>query len=224
MDRTEPTVCIVLEGSYPYITGGVSAWVHDLIVNLPHIRFILFTISPEANQPLRYVLPENVAEHRDLNLNDFPPSKRLPKKKENQLFREIEKMHGSLFSGTIPDIHSLLELFSEEYRPYIRSVKHPAGWKLITESNQRHNPLYPFADYFWAWQSGHQMLFKVLGAAVPEADIYHAVSPGYAGLVSLAAKIRHKKPFVLTEHGLYHKEREIEIRKTRMIDTHHHPV
>jgi hypothetical protein len=50
----------VIEGSYPYITGGVSAWVHDLILGLPEIEFSLFTLSPEVGQEHRYELPANV--------------------------------------------------------------------------------------------------------------------------------------------------------------------
>ncbi len=61
------------------------------------------------------------------------------------------------------------------------------------------------------------MLFNVLGAEPPQADIYHAVSTGYAGLAALAAKLRYGKPMLLTEHGLYHKEREMEIRKSKLI-------
>ena len=40
-------VCFVLEGSYPFITGGVSSWVHDLIQGMPEIDFVLFSISPD---------------------------------------------------------------------------------------------------------------------------------------------------------------------------------
>ena len=55
-----PTVCLILEGSYPYVTGGVSAWVHQLIRYLDDINFVLYTISPAKDQPLRYELPANV--------------------------------------------------------------------------------------------------------------------------------------------------------------------
>jgi len=75
-------------------------------------------------------------------------------------------------------------------------------------------------DYFWAWKSAHDMMFTILGAKAPEADIYHAVSTGFAGLAALAAKKRKGKPFLLTEHGLYHKEREMEIRKSQIIKGH----
>lgn len=62
-------VCFLLEGSYPYITGGVSSWVHDLIRGMPEIEFVLFSISPAENQTLKYELPENVVEHKDIVLS-----------------------------------------------------------------------------------------------------------------------------------------------------------
>jgi glycosyltransferase involved in cell wall biosynthesis len=61
------------------------------------------------------------------------------------------------------------------------------------------------------------MMFAVLGDSAPQADLYHPVSTGYAGLAALSAKIRTGKPLILTEHGLYHKEREMEIRKTQFV-------
>ncbi|MFN3430865.1 MAG: DUF3492 domain-containing protein, partial [Candidatus Sericytochromatia bacterium] len=41
-------VCLVLEGSYPYVTGGVSSWVHQLIAGLPEVRFALLTLVPDG--------------------------------------------------------------------------------------------------------------------------------------------------------------------------------
>nr|WP_269328846.1 GT4 family glycosyltransferase PelF [Kineosporia babensis] len=41
----------------------------------------------------------------------------------------------------------------------------------------------------------------------PVADVVHLVSNGIAGLVGLAAKWRHGTPFVLSEHGVYLRER-----------------
>ncbi|MFP4365160.1 MAG: GT4 family glycosyltransferase PelF, partial [Spirochaetia bacterium] len=87
----------------------------------------------------------------------------------------------------------------------------------LERTNRKHNPLYAFTDYFWAWKSAHQMMFNVLRASLPEAHLYHAVSTGFAGLAGLAAKFRKRKPFLLSEHGLYHKEREMEIRKTQYV-------
>jgi glycosyltransferase involved in cell wall biosynthesis len=209
-------VCIVLEGTYPYITGGVSAWVHDLILGLPDVEFALFTISPAANQELRYELPPNVVETTDIVISTVPGWRtRAPDRRG--LLSEIGDVHKRLFAGSSPDLERLMRLHPEGFYLHSDAVRSDIGWSLITESNSRNNPLYPFSDYYWAWKSAHDMLFTVLGAEPPEADIYHAVSTGYAGVASLAAKARRKKPMLLTEHGLYHKEREMEIRKSKLI-------
>ena len=36
------TICFVCEGAYPYVVGGVSAWVHELITSSKHNREIIF--------------------------------------------------------------------------------------------------------------------------------------------------------------------------------------
>ena len=41
----------------------------------------------------------------------------------------------------------------------------------------------------------------------PEADVVHLVANGIAGLVGLAATWRHGTPYVLSEHGVYLRER-----------------
>ncbi|MBN1685157.1 MAG: GT4 family glycosyltransferase PelF [Spirochaetales bacterium] len=209
-------VCIVLEGSYPYITGGVSAWVHDLILNLPEVDFALFSISPAHDQELRYTLPENVVEHRDIVLGATPASRTRPVAKR-KLLSEIEGLHAAMFAGAGVDFQALFGSMPEGYFLHSDAVRSDPGWRLITTTNGKKNPLYPFTDYFWAWKSAHDMLFTTLGSEPPEADIYHAVSTGFAGMAALAAKMRHGKPFLLTEHGLYHKEREMEIRKSNLI-------
>ncbi|MBN9127926.1 MAG: DUF3492 domain-containing protein, partial [Nitrosospira sp.] len=37
--ETVADIALLLEGTYPYIRGGVSAWVHQIISGLPEIRF-----------------------------------------------------------------------------------------------------------------------------------------------------------------------------------------
>ncbi len=210
-------VCLILEGSYPFITGGVSSWVHQLINRLPEVDFVLYTISPKSNQKLNYELPRNVVSHVDLVLSEKKRGKAISPLKKKRIFKEIIEMHRSFSVGTIPALDNLINMMEPGYYLYYDSVKQREGWNLIVENNLKNNPVYPFSDYFWAWKSTHDMMFSVIGFDVPDADIYHAISTGYAGLAGVVAKIRTGKPLILTEHGLYHKEREIEIRRTTLI-------
>ncbi|MBI9098946.1 MAG: GT4 family glycosyltransferase PelF [Spirochaetaceae bacterium] len=209
-------VCFILEGSYPYITGGVSSWVHDMIKGLPEVDFVLFSISPETEQTLKYELPENVVEHKDILLSEKKKNTAKISKKKRVL-KLILKMHQSFRSKSRVDINEMIDNMPEGYYAYDDSVNSSIGWEMIGSSNRKNNPMYSFSDYFWAWRSSHNMIFTILGSTPPEADIYHAVSTGYAGLIGIVAKLRYKKKFLLTEHGLYHKEREMELRKATFI-------
>ena len=57
-------------------------------------------------------------------------------------------------------------------------------------------------------------LLKLLTEEIPEADIYHSLSTGYSGIIGSFAKYKLSKPFILTEHGIYTREREEEIIKS----------
>jgi glycosyltransferase involved in cell wall biosynthesis len=205
-----------LEGSYPYITGGVSSWVHDLITGMPEIDFVLFSISPETEQTLKFKLPENVVEHRDIVLSEIKKITAKIKGKRKTL-KLIRDMHKSFNSKSKVDIVEMMERMPVGYYAYGDSVNSGIGWDMIGVANRKNNPMYSFSDYYWAWRSSHNMIFTILGSTPPVADIYHAVSTGYAGLISIVAKLRYNKPFLLTEHGLYHKEREMELRKATFI-------
>ncbi len=209
-------VCFILEGSYPYITGGVSSWVHDLIQGMPEIEFSLFSISPDDKQTLKYKLPENVVEHKDIILSHLQKSEKKMKHPGRTL-KLIKEMHEVFRNKAVPGLEEIIANMPEGFYAYETAVKSSVGWKMIETLNRMNNPVYAFSDYFWAWRSSHNMIFTILGATLPEADIYHSVSTGYAGLAAVAAKIRLHKPFLLTEHGLYHKEREMELRKAAFL-------
>ena len=55
-------VCLVAEGCYPYVVGGVSGWINSLIKSFPNIEFILLAIVANRSQRGKFVyeLPENL--------------------------------------------------------------------------------------------------------------------------------------------------------------------
>ncbi len=65
-------ICIVAEGCYPYVVGGVSGWIHSMIRNFPNIEFILLAIVANRSQRGRfaYELPENLTEVHEVYLED----------------------------------------------------------------------------------------------------------------------------------------------------------
>ena len=55
-------ILIVAEGTYPYVRGGVSSWIHQLITGLNEFKFgLVFIGSAESDyQEIKYELPENL--------------------------------------------------------------------------------------------------------------------------------------------------------------------
>ncbi len=64
------------------------------------------------------------------------------------------------------------------------------------------------------------MLLPVLylmGSEVPKADVYHAICTGYGGLLACLGGHVYKKKVLLTEHGIYTREREEEIIRAKWV-------
>lgn len=54
-------VCLLMEGSYPYVAGGVSTWTHDLIRSHSDLTFhIVALVADRSARKLAYELPPNV--------------------------------------------------------------------------------------------------------------------------------------------------------------------
>ena len=66
-------ICIVAEGCYPYVVGGVSGWIHSLIKSFPNREFVILSIV--SNRSMRgkfaYELADNVTEVHELYLEDY---------------------------------------------------------------------------------------------------------------------------------------------------------
>lgn len=81
-------VCMILEGSYPYVYGGVSSWMHQYIQAMPEVDFVLWCIGAQAGNRghYKYELPENVVEVHEVFLDDALEQK----------LKMVEESYGSL--------------------------------------------------------------------------------------------------------------------------------
>ena len=86
-------VCIVAEGCYPFVVGGVSSWVHSLINLFPNTEFVVLAIV--ANRSLRgkyvYELPKNVTEVHEVYLDDvdWSASKKRRKRMKKEQYQAL---------------------------------------------------------------------------------------------------------------------------------------
>ena len=54
-------ICLIAEGSYPYVTGGVSSWIQGLMTSMKEHEFIIYAIGAETKQKgkYKYQFPSN---------------------------------------------------------------------------------------------------------------------------------------------------------------------
>ncbi|EKD41636.1 MAG: glycosyl transferase group 1, partial [uncultured bacterium] len=55
-------VLLLLEGSYPYVSGGVATWVHQLVTSMKDLRFgiVSITAAPDPTRTPKYEMPGHV--------------------------------------------------------------------------------------------------------------------------------------------------------------------
>ena len=88
-----------------------------------------------------------------------------------------------------------------------------AAWQTIREKYADAPGDLDFNHYFWSVRGMHTPLFSLGEAArqAPSAKLYHSVSTGYAGFLGAMLHSRTNLPYIITEHGIYTKERELDL-------------
>lgn len=212
-------ICLIAEGSYPYITGGVSSWIQMLVSNMPEHEFIILAISSKEseNRTYKYKIPSNVIEIKDIYLEVNEKDKKKSNKKveiknrevfksfligENFKWQELFDCINNLKDNSITDILSSRDFF-----------------EIVNEIASTHYNHVIFNKLFWAIRSMMITMLQIIKSDIPKADIYHSVSTGYAGLLGAFGKYNNRQSkFILTEHGIYTREREEEIIKSDWVE------
>ncbi|MCI8834574.1 MAG: GT4 family glycosyltransferase PelF [Ruminococcus sp.] len=204
-------VCIVVEGCYPYVTGGVSSWVHRLIQSFPKLEFIILAIISHRSLSgkFTYQLPENVMEVHELYLEDVDwnrkgRKKRRLRKSEYEAFR-------SLVCNRRVDWETIFRLFQETSISLDRFLMGEDFLKIVREYYDLHYSQLVFSDFLWTVRSVYLPLLFALKMKLPHADLYHCVATGYAGVLGSMAKVLYGSRLLISEHGIYTREREEEL-------------
>lgn len=219
-------VGIILEGTYPYVTGGVSGWAQSIMSQMKAVEFTIIHIGakPEKRE-LRYQIPDNVKEIYEFSLQSITAWKKKKKLRQSQQDQFISTL-SDIFSidrykrveklGHIRDI-----LFDYDLRPILHSK---AFWDLLVSFYRKSLPTKSFTRYYWNLQGIIQPILNCLMANVPRCDVYHTVTTGYAGIVGVSASYQYNAPLILTEHGIYHREREREIVAASWLEEVYKPI
>lgn len=206
---------MIVEGSYPYVSGGVSSWVHTIIRQMPQYEFEIIAInpSPYTEEDMQYRLPQNVTGIHNLTLNEA--SERRMKKKVVLEDREIRSLEKWLMFEEV-DTDALFVMGD-----VIPSSERYFASRIFYETVKKSYELEPnkgsFIDFLWMWRGMFEPVFRLLQQELPKVDLVHSASTGYAGLLGAYMAKSQDIPFYVTEHGIYSREREEEILKASWI-------
>ena len=214
ISSTPADVCIIVEGAYPYVPGGVSSWIDWLIRSQPETTFCVVALlpRPSAHKP-RYHVPPNVIGFQNVYLQDFgaKPVKRMRIPGETDALADaLSRLTTAGGMGPLTEVQSLLARLREQI-PLPVMFNSPVAWRLVERMYAIEMPFASFLHYFWGWRALLGGLFATLECPLPPARIYHTISTGYAGVLAARAAQETGRPALLTEHGIYTNERRIEL-------------
>lgn len=207
-------VCLIVEGCYPYVQGGVAGWIDWLVRACPHLTFAIVALWPRpTGQQPRYQRPDNLVSYADLYLQDFGARPRLNLALPGTLDRLAETLSRFTAEGGAEAMRALNQELDALRRiaPLPVLFNSPLAWEAVQRMYQRDMPQSSFLHYFWAWRALLGGLFAIAEFPLPEARVYHTISTGYAGLLSARAALETGRPSLLTEHGIYTNERRVEL-------------
>ena len=169
----------------------------------------------------------------------FPPFFRFPVLSSgHQLTQRLLKEHGNqngqlhrinhfseeetrslreLMECSHPDWEVLFHLYHDRKMNPMSFLKSEQFLNILTESCLEKYPYIAFADAFHTMRSMLLPVLYLLGSEVPQADTYHAISTGYGGLLACLGGYVYRRPVLLTEHGIYTREREEEIIRAKWV-------
>lgn len=205
-------ICLVLEGSYPYVNGGVSTWMHQYITEMPQHEFVLWVIAAKAEDRDKFVyeLPRNVVEVQQVFLDDALRLKGTGVVGHSFTPSEEEALEALIGSGN-PNWDLLFEMYQVKRINPMSYLKSESFLRSFEDSLEKNYPFIAYSDAFHSTRSRLLPVLYLLGTRVPKADCYHAICTGYGGMLACLGAYMNNAPLLLTEHGIYSREREEEI-------------
>ncbi len=235
--KKKPNVLLILEGTYPYNGGGVSTWAHILCNEIKNANFTLYSINASYEEKSKYTLSDNVK--RVVQVPQWAPlePKELidyGKKYYKLVFKKnyndeaiIDEEFIPLFTSFLKNIKSpnsdTAELDTIIYKmwqffqqhDYKKTMQRQKVWQTfydiskedLIEDNDTETTLLDITEGLrWIYRFLIPITIKV-----PKCEISHITLAGFPILPALVLKYKYGTPIIVTEHGVFIRERLLAI-------------
>ncbi|BCY08766.1 DUF3492 domain-containing protein [Actinoplanes sp. L3-i22] len=223
-------IALVSEGTYPFAMGGVSIWCEQLIRGMPDYRWQVVALTVDGSEEPVFPVPANLDRVQSIPLwggaLDEHRPRRAGRGRPGAAFTDSYEVFlralVTPLETTSPEQGAANRgLFLLALRGFYEYAAAGGDLGAALMSNQalgmmidawrelrvaETGPAPTLADALRAtWLIEHML--RPLSAPVVEADIVHCSMNGLSTLVAMTAKWRYETPSVMSEHGIYLRER-----------------
>ncbi|MGH3790828.1 MAG: GT4 family glycosyltransferase PelF [Pseudonocardiaceae bacterium] len=239
--RHSPTkslrVALISEGSYPFHPGGVSMWCHQLIEGMPEHSFTVVALTVDGTESSTWATLDNLTKVVNIPLWGARPRRSDHRRPPPPSFAEIhyaflramigqQEPQGGYTLGTGGVFFSALRgmfeyaqtrdlgaaLARDDAVDRLQRVWHEKGTSGRVGMLTLHDALV-VTDRI-------EHMLRPLSHPPVMADVCHLAMNGISALVAMASKWSYNAPMVMSEHGVYLRERYLGLTK----ETVSHPV
>ncbi|MEV0381983.1 GT4 family glycosyltransferase PelF [Nonomuraea sp. NPDC050643] len=210
-------VTFVSEGTYPFAMGGVSVWIDQLIRGMPDNRWEVVALTVDGAERPVWELPDNLA--RVVSVPLWKKGHRRSSRAPGPAFGEI---YGRFLEMVLTP--AVMGEGSEEFLSVLESLYRFAhdGGDLVGALTANDSLTQLMDAWYWnrtdgltladAINAGELMghMLRPLAEPPPRADLVHVTMNGLSSLLAMTAKWQYGTPMVLSEHGVYLRERYLQ--------------
>ena len=216
-------VALVTEGTYPVTTGGVSTWCDQLLRGMPEHDWTVLALTSSGTEEPVWARPGSV---RSVILHPVWGAEPPPARRERNRTDPRAALQEALIllwdAALAPDgpeavhdaetaLRALVDL-STGRRLGSLLARRGSTAALLAAWHHRCSEAPPMSiAQAVAASRLVDRLLAVVDAPLPPVDLVHAAGNGAAGLVGLAAHWRSGTPLVVSEHGVYLRERYLAL-------------
>lgn len=232
-------VLLVLEGSYPFAGGGISTWTHQLTHKVSNASFIIYSINAHLETEYKYELSNNVDDviqvpiwapnepHDYLNYGKeyykliFQKERTTEGKIKKKFIPVFKELMYAIFNSNTVNASYLDSVFYKMWKffnkyDFKKTMKSVSVWNAYKESITEYiaKEKYDYNVTILDLTIGLQWIYRFLipfSIDIPKADISHITLSGFPIVPALTLKYKYNTPIMITEHGVFIRERLIAI-------------
>jgi glycosyltransferase involved in cell wall biosynthesis len=216
-------IVLVSEGTYPYAGGGVSLWCDQLIRGLPEYRWEMVALTVDGSERELWTQPDNLEYIQAIPMWGAAPVRRGGRRNRAP-GAEFASAYESFLTTLVAPLDPRSDQAAVSRSRFLLALRglyeYAAEGGELADALTSNQALTQMMD---AWHGVHdgglaladaveaswliERMLRPLAVPPVAADILHASMNGLSMLVAMATKWRHGTPVVMSEHGIYLRER-----------------